>query len=57
MIARSWRGLARAEAAGAYLEHLRTDTLPRLRTIDGHRGAYVLRREAGDEVELVVLTL
>jgi heme-degrading monooxygenase HmoA len=57
MIVRHWRGRARADSASAYLDHLRTDTLPRLRAVDGHRGAYVLRREVGNEVEFVVLTL
>jgi heme-degrading monooxygenase HmoA len=57
MIVRHWRGLTRADTASAYLDHLRTETLPRLRAIEGHGGAYVLRREAGDEVEFVVLTI
>ena len=57
MIVRQWRGLARADTASAYLHHLRAETLPRLQAIDGHRGAYVLGREAAGEVEFVVLTL
>jgi heme-degrading monooxygenase HmoA len=57
MIVRHWRGRTRADNASAYLDHLRTETLPRLRAIEGHRDAYVLRREAGEEVEFVVLTL
>lgn len=57
MIARHWRGRARANTDSAYLNHLRTETLPRLRALDGHRGAYVLRRGAGDAVEFVVITL
>ena len=57
MIARHWRGRSRADTASAYLDHLRIETLPRLRALDGHRGAYVLRREVGDEIEFVVLTL
>jgi heme-degrading monooxygenase HmoA len=57
MIVRYWRGRSRAESASAYLDHLRTETLPRLRALEGHRGAYVLRREVGAEVEFVVLTL
>jgi heme-degrading monooxygenase HmoA len=57
MIARHWRGRASSDTASAYLDHLRTDTLARLRALDGHRGAYVLRREVGRDVEFVVLTL
>jgi heme-degrading monooxygenase HmoA len=57
MIGRHWRGLARREAADHYVEHLRRETLPALGAIEGFGGAYVLRRESGDEVEFVVLTL
>ena len=57
MVARHWRGRSRADTASAYLDHLRIETLPRLRALDGHLGAYVLRREVGDEIEFVVLTL
>jgi hypothetical protein len=45
MVARHWRGRSRADTASAYLDHLRIETLPRLRALDGHRGAYVLRRK------------
>lgn len=57
MVARHWRGRSRVDTASAYLDHLRIETLSRLRALDGHRGAYVLRREVGDEIEFVVLTL
>jgi heme-degrading monooxygenase HmoA len=57
MVARSWRGRYRADTASAYLDHLRNHTLPRLRALDGYRGAYVLQREVADEIEFVVLTL
>ena len=30
MIARHWRGIARATAAAAYIEHLRVETFPAL---------------------------
>jgi heme-degrading monooxygenase HmoA len=57
VIARHWRGRAPRERADAYEEHLRRETLPRLREIDGHAGVYVLRRELDGEVEFLVLTL
>jgi heme-degrading monooxygenase HmoA len=56
-VARVWRGFAARERADAYLEHLQRDTLPLLRGIDGHQGAYVLRRDGDGEVEFVVITL
>jgi heme-degrading monooxygenase HmoA len=57
MIARHWRGVAHADTADAYLDHLRRSTLPEIREISGFRGAYVLRGPGGDEVEFVVITL
>jgi heme-degrading monooxygenase HmoA len=57
VIARLWRGRAPHETADAYIEHLERDTLPRLRSIAGHRGAYVLRRDLAGDVEFLVLTL
>jgi heme-degrading monooxygenase HmoA len=57
MIGRLWRGWTTAELAPRYVAHLRDETFPALAGIDGHAGAYALRREAGGEVEFVVLTL
>lgn len=57
MIARSWRGETRKETAAAYVRHLEENVLPELRAIEGHRGAYVLKRPKGEGLELVVLTL
>lgn len=56
MIVRRWRGVAHEHTAEAYLDHLRVATLPRLRELDGHRGALILRREASAGVEHLVLT-
>ena len=57
MVARVWRGWSTTELAPVYEEHFRTATLPALGEIEGHEGAYVLRRNVGDEVEFVVVTL
>jgi heme-degrading monooxygenase HmoA len=57
VIARTWRGSARPEQADAYVAHLRERTFPQLTTIPGHRGAYVLRRDGGSQVEFTVITL
>jgi heme-degrading monooxygenase HmoA len=57
VIARHWRGWSTPELAPAYEEHLRTQTFPALRAIDGHADAFFLRRDDGDEVELLVITL
>jgi heme-degrading monooxygenase HmoA len=57
MIGRLWRGWTTAELAPGYVAHLRQATFPALARIDGHEGAYALRRNRDDEVEFVVLTL
>jgi heme-degrading monooxygenase HmoA len=57
MIVRAWRGYAVADKAPAYAHHLEHSVFPKLREIAGHRGAYLLRREADGRVEFLVLTL
>lgn len=57
MIGRVWRGWTTAELAPGYVAHLHDTTFPELAGIDGHAGAYALRRETGGEVEFLVLTL
>jgi heme-degrading monooxygenase HmoA len=57
VIARLWHGWAAPANADAYEELLRGDVLPGIRRIGGHRGAYLLRRDSGDEVEFVTITL
>lgn len=55
MIGRLWRGWTAPDKADAY-ETLLRGILPDLKS-EGFRGAYVLRRDRGDEVEFVTLTL
>jgi heme-degrading monooxygenase HmoA len=56
MISRQWRGLARSDQASAYENHLRSETFPALRNIEGFVGAEILRRAAADGVEFLVVT-
>ena len=56
MISRQWRGLARSDSAGAYEEHLRTDTFPTLRTIEGFVDAAILKRPVANGVEFLIVT-
>jgi heme-degrading monooxygenase HmoA len=56
MISRHWRGLANADAAAAYESHLRTETLPALRKINGFVDAAILRRVLPNGVEFLVVT-
>jgi heme-degrading monooxygenase HmoA len=56
MICRLWRGLTRPEQAEHYVEHLRQQTLPRLRELSGFVGVSILRRQLDRGAEFVVIT-
>lgn len=57
MIARVWRGWANSVAtADLYEEFLRSTFLPSIHAIEGYRGASVIRRSVGQEVELMTMT-
>jgi heme-degrading monooxygenase HmoA len=57
MIARMWRGWAASvEAANLYEEFLRSNFLPAAYGIPGFKGASVLRRNVGNEVEFTTVT-
>ena len=56
MISRIWHGWTKKEDADKYESMLRADILPGIHRVKGYRGAYLLRREAGDEVEFCTIT-
>jgi heme-degrading monooxygenase HmoA len=56
MICRLWRGLTRSEEAEHYVDHLRRQTLPRLRELPGYVGASILRRQVDRGAEFLVVT-
>jgi antibiotic biosynthesis monooxygenase (ABM) superfamily enzyme len=57
VIARLWHGWTTPENADAYEQLLREHVLPGIGRIEGYHGAYVLRRDAGDEIAFVTMTL
>jgi len=57
MILRMWTARATTEKSGEYVDHAKKKVFPTLRTIDGFRGAYLLRRSVEEAHELAVLTL
>lgn len=57
MIARVWRGYTKPEHADAYEAMLKPELLPGLSKVKGFRGSYLMRREAGDEVEFITMIL
>jgi heme-degrading monooxygenase HmoA len=57
MVVREWRGRAAPERADAYPKHFRERVVPELRAIAGFVGAKLSRRQIGDRVEFLVLTI
>ena len=57
MICRIWHGWTSPANADAYEAMLRADVLPGIHRISGYQGAYLLRRNSGDEVEFITMTI
>jgi len=57
MIARVWHGWTNPGDADHYESHLRPELLPGISKMKGFRGSYLLRRQAGEEVEFVTILL
>ncbi len=57
MIARIWHGYTRPEHADAYESMLKPELLPGIGKVKGYRGSYLLRRNAGAEIEFVTIML
>ena len=49
MIVRSWSATATSAGAGDYSRYFAGTLLPELRTMPGFEGAYLLRRDLGDD--------
>lgn len=56
MIARHWRGVARADSADDYVAHLQGRTFVALQRVPGFLRAGILRRAVADGVEFLVVT-
>lgn len=57
MIARVWHGYTKPEHADAYEAMLKPELLPGISKVKGYRGSYLLRRNAGAEVEFITIIL
>ena len=57
MIARVWHGYTRPDHADAYEAMLKPELLPGISKAKGYQGSYLLRREAGGEVEFITILL
>jgi hypothetical protein len=57
MIARIWHGYTKTEYTDAYEAMLKPELLPGISKVKGYRGSYLLRRDAGAEVEFITIML
>lgn len=56
MIARVWSAQTTQIQASDYVEHLKSQVLPSLRTTDGFEGAMLLQRSIRSGIEILVIT-
>jgi heme-degrading monooxygenase HmoA len=57
VIARTWRGAVRKDDGDAYAAYIAETGFAAYTATDGNRGAWLLRREAGDRTEFVTFSL
>lgn len=57
MISRHWKGITKPGLAESYVEHLKAEVFPKLRSIPGFISAQVLRRDVSQLTEFQVVTL
>ena len=57
MIARVWHGYTKPEHADAYEAMLKPELLRGVSKVKGYRGSYLLRRDAGSEIEFITIML
>ena len=57
MIARVWHGYTKPENADAYEAMLKPELLAGIGKVPGYQSSYLLRREAGTEVEFITIML
>ncbi len=57
MISRHWKGVAKPGEGDNYIEHLRTDTFPKLSKIKGFISASILKRRVDQATEFLIITV
>ena len=55
MIARHWRGWTKPENADSYEKLLRETVLPGIEKLEGHQGVLLLRNDAPEESQFIVI--
>jgi len=56
MISRHWKGVAKVKDSDNYIDHLRRETFPELRKLDGFVDAAILNRSSENGVEFLIVT-
>jgi heme-degrading monooxygenase HmoA len=56
MIARTWRGVVRAQDADAYAAYVQRTGIEGYERTPGNRGAWLLRRTEGERTEILTLS-
>ncbi|MBA3716141.1 MAG: antibiotic biosynthesis monooxygenase [Pyrinomonadaceae bacterium] len=56
IISRHWKGIAKPDEEENYINHLRQDTFPKLRGINGFIEAFILRKTTDRGVEFLIVT-
>jgi heme-degrading monooxygenase HmoA len=57
MIERHWKGIAKTEEAEHYIQHLLTDTFPKLSTMKGFVRSSILKRNVEKGIEFRIVTV
>jgi heme-degrading monooxygenase HmoA len=57
VIARIWRGAVRSEDADDYVAYIQGTGIAEYKATPGNRGAWILRRPAGDVTQIVTFSL
>jgi heme-degrading monooxygenase HmoA len=57
MIARTWRGTVRRADADAYGKYIRDTGFAEYGQTPGNRGAWMLRRDTGEQTEFITLSM
>jgi len=57
MVARIWRGAVRREDGDAYVEYMRETGVAAYASTPGNHGVWMLRRDADEQTQFVMLTL
>ncbi len=56
MISRHWTGIAKKQSANEYIDHLKKETFPALKNMNGFISAEILQREDPNGIEFLVIT-